>query len=52
LQLSMIRLCRPDCRGLCPVCGEDLNKSWPHSHEKGPDPRFAKLSELKDRMTK
>lgn len=52
LQLSMIRLCRPDCRGLCPVCGEDLNESWPHSHEKGPDPRFAKLSELRDRMTK
>ncbi|MGC8633927.1 MAG: YceD family protein [Candidatus Limnocylindrales bacterium] len=29
-------LCRPDCRGLCPVCGADLNE-WPdHVH---PDDR-------------
>ena len=23
-------LCRPDCRGLCPVCGADLNQSPDH----------------------
>ena len=40
-------LCRPDCAGLCPVCGEDLNAAGPeHHHESGPDPRWAKLSEL------
>ena len=25
--LSMQPLCRPDCRGLCPRCGRDLNQS-------------------------
>jgi uncharacterized protein len=40
-------LCRPDCAGLCPVCGADLNEAGPdHAHEPEPDPRWAKLSEL------
>jgi len=39
-------LCRPDCAGLCPVCGKDLNLE-PHEHvEERIDPRWAKLSEL------
>jgi uncharacterized protein len=41
-------LCRPDCAGLCPVCGEDLNLAAPgHHHESAPDSRWAKLSELR-----
>ena len=42
-------LCREDCRGLCPVCGADLNVADPaeHRHEAGTDPRWAKLGELK-----
>jgi uncharacterized protein len=39
-------VCRPDCAGLCPECGEDLNVS-PHEHERPPDPRWSKLSELR-----
>ena len=40
-------LCRPDCAGLCPVCGKDLNAE-PHEHvEERIDPRWAKLSELR-----
>jgi len=39
-------VCREDCAGLCQVCGEDLNVN-PHEHERPPDPRFAKLSELR-----
>jgi uncharacterized protein len=40
-------LCRPDCAGLCPVCGKDLNVE-PHEHvEERIDPRWAKLSELR-----
>jgi uncharacterized protein len=43
-------LCRPDCAGLCPVCGRDLNVE-PHEHEEERiDPRWAALSELKDRL--
>jgi uncharacterized protein len=41
--------CRPDCAGLCPTCGESLNDADPanHEHEAAPDPRWAKLKELK-----
>lgn len=41
-------LCRADCAGLCAVCAADLNETGPeHTHERPPDPRWAKLSELK-----
>jgi uncharacterized protein len=41
-------LCRPDCAGLCPVCGVDLNDAGPdHHHEPAPDPRWAALSQLR-----
>jgi uncharacterized protein len=42
-------LCRQDCAGLCPVCGGSLNDAEPgeHEHESEPDPRWAKLRELK-----
>jgi uncharacterized protein len=47
LALPASLLCRPDCAGLCPVCGTDLNAAGPeHSHPREPDPRWAKLSEL------
>jgi uncharacterized protein len=41
-------LCRPDCAGLCPVCGESLNDADPadHEHQMASDPRWAKLKEL------
>jgi uncharacterized protein len=41
-------VCREDCLGLCPVCGENLNQAGPdHGHEREPDPRWAALKELK-----
>src|SRR5262249_16639365 len=41
-------LCRPDCAGLCAVCGASLNEADPaeHDHGSGTDPRWAKLGEL------
>jgi uncharacterized protein len=43
-------LCRPDCAGLCPMCGRDLNRE-PHEHEESEvDERWSKLAELKDRL--
>lgn len=40
-------LCQPDCAGLCPVCGENLNER-PHSHaEEQTDPRWAALESLR-----
>jgi DUF177 domain-containing protein len=44
-------LCRPDCAGLCPMCGRDLNVD-PHEHEdEGGDARWAKLAELRDKLS-
>ena len=41
-------LCCPDCAGLCPVCGKDLNLE-PHEHaELETDPRWAALEQLRD----
>ncbi len=42
-------LCRLDCAGLCPVCGESLNDADPadHEHDTAPDPRWAALKDLK-----
>jgi uncharacterized protein len=47
LALPTKLLCRDECAGLCPVCGENLNTAPDHRHEKGPDPRWAKLSEIR-----
>lgn len=48
LALPQRILCRPDCAGLCAVCGESLNDAEPgaHDHPREPDPRWAKLREL------
>jgi uncharacterized protein len=41
-------LCRPDCAGLCAVCGKNLNDE-PHVHETATaDPRWAALEALRD----
>lgn len=43
-------LCSPDCAGLCPECGRNLNLE-PHVHEQAqPDARWAALQALKDRL--
>jgi uncharacterized protein len=49
LALPAQPLCRADCAGLCPVCGESLNDADPeaHRHQRGGDPRMAKLRDLK-----
>ena len=39
--------CREDCAGLCGQCGANLNEAPEHRHESAPDPRWAKLSELR-----
>lgn len=41
-------VCTDECRGLCGVCGENLNDAAPdHRHEAPPDERWAALRELK-----
>jgi uncharacterized protein len=40
-------VCTEECRGLCAVCGANLNEDPGHAHEAEPDPRWAALRELK-----
>jgi len=46
LNLPMKPLCRPDCKGLCPQCGHDLNEGPCTCEEPVTDPRLAGLREL------
>jgi uncharacterized protein len=48
LALPVTVLCREDCKGLCPTCGQDLNeKDCGHSEKKEIDVRLAKLKDIK-----
>ncbi|HEY7380261.1 MAG TPA: DUF177 domain-containing protein [Gaiella sp.] len=43
-------LCRPECAGLCPLCGRNLNLE-PHEHEDEPgDTRWSVLEELRQSL--
>jgi uncharacterized protein len=50
LELPEQILCREDCAGLCPVCGEDLNESSHEHVEERSDPRWAALEGLKEKL--
>lgn len=39
-------LCRPDCKGLCPVCGKDLNSGACGCDTFVPDPRMAAIMDV------
>ncbi len=48
LSLPAQLLCDAGCAGLCAVCGVNLNEVvGEHVHERTPDPRWAKLRELR-----
>ena len=47
LATPLAPLCRPDCKGLCLVCGRDLNLE-PHVHDAATNESWAKLEALKD----
>jgi uncharacterized protein len=46
LALPMKPLCTPDCRGLCPQCGANLNKTQCTCAPAWEDPRLAPLKSL------
>lgn len=48
LAVPRYALCRPDCRGLCPRCGQDLNAGSCGCATQ-PDPRWAALAALKEK---
>jgi uncharacterized protein len=48
LALPVTVVCREDCKGLCTVCGQDLNESdCGHGNIKEVDVRLAKLKDIK-----
>ncbi|MFZ0613929.1 MAG: DUF177 domain-containing protein [Desulfobacterales bacterium] len=47
MALPMTPQCRPDCKGLCPQCGADLNLGDCGCDRKGVNPKFAVLQGLK-----
>jgi len=49
LEIPISSLCRPDCKGLCPICGNGLNESMCHHEEDSGDPRLASLKSLLDK---
>ena len=50
LNVPMRQLCRPDCAGLCPSCGADLNKAACECDSEQGDPRWADLAALRDKL--
>jgi uncharacterized protein len=46
LETPMQPLCKPDCLGLCMVCGQNLNEADCGCEVDDIDPRFAKLRSL------
>ena len=51
LAIPMKNLCRANCKGLCPVCGNNLNSSnCDHGHEEAQETRFPALKSLGERL--
>ncbi len=47
LSLPAYPVCREDCKGLCPVCGTNLNERECGCDRHVPDPRWAGLKDIK-----
>ena len=46
LEVPISPICKPDCKGLCPVCGNNLNEEQCEHDEESIDPRLLKLKTL------
>ncbi len=46
LDIPIQPLCRPECKGLCPICGELISDNKCDHHEAEIDPRFEVLKTL------
>ncbi len=44
--IPMSPLCKPDCKGLCPICGENQNNTTCNHDVEDIDPRLAVLKSL------
>jgi len=48
LEMPINSICKPDCKGLCPVCGNDLNLETCDHEEVAIDPRLDVLRKFLD----
>jgi uncharacterized protein len=48
LDIPIKPLCKPDCKGLCPTCGENLNENLCSHRPEDIDPRLSVLKSLLD----
>jgi uncharacterized protein len=48
LAVPMQALCRPDCKGLCSICGQNLNEGTCECEHETGDPRLAALRAMLD----
>lgn len=50
LALPIQKRCKPDCKGLCPVCGANQNRERCSHDSKEIDPRWETLKKMKETM--
>jgi uncharacterized protein len=50
LSLPTRTLCKPDCKGLCPRCGQNLNTATCSCGEASADPRWNALADLAGKL--
>jgi len=50
LSVPMKKLCKENCKGLCPKCGSDLNKEKCKCITEEIDPRWKPLMDLKEKL--
>jgi len=48
VQVPLKQLCKADCKGLCPVCGTNLNVGPCGCHIESHDPRWEALKKMKN----
>jgi uncharacterized protein len=50
LALPLRAICREDCKGLCPHCGQNLNQGQCNCAEPHEDPRWAALKDIREKL--
>jgi uncharacterized protein len=50
LSLPVKQVCRPNCKGLCPQCGKNLNVESCDCSTSMPDPRWSALEEIRKKL--
>lgn len=50
LALPLKSICREDCKGLCPLCGKNLNETQCSCVDEVEDPRWSALKEIRDKL--